>query len=86
MISNRGGFRVAPQIFLFMLLQYKIVDRYLLAALCAAILHCHPEVSFSWIPVASTLCVICPDQATHESIMWAVRSELGVEPLNPTAV
>ncbi len=69
-----------------MLLQYKTSDRFLLAALSSAILHCHPEVSFSWIPILSTLCVFCPDKATHDSILWAVRSELGVEPFNPAAV
>ena len=69
-----------------MLLQYKTADRYLLSALCSSILHCHPEVSFSWIPLMSTLCVFCPDRDTSDSIMWAVRSELGVEPLNPAAV
>ena len=84
MISNRAAFGSPSKLF-DMLLEYKTADRYLLAALCAAILHCHPEVSFSWIPLASTLCVICPDPATHDSIKWAVRSELGVEPFTPAA-
>lgn len=64
-----------------MFLQYKTTDRYLLAALCEFLALSYPGVAFSWIPLMSCLCIVCPDSNVSGCILADVRSRFNVEPI-----